>query len=236
MMDYIKATTTIVSNDVKKVLKVYRFVTIVAKTVPFIYFVYAIVAGVAYPVINIAFCALSMFFIIREIIISKKIDEYKGLLPFAKKEAKKIIQKDIHLLKKQKAKRLLTTKWLKAIDSTLDFVFIAYTIFATTTHLTWFSVALAVCVVLTWILRLFVLIATIYINSRRNLLVTAVLNDLPLEFVNKLVSNSFGEISEKEEANAQEKLDKIVEEKKQQKVIRREERKEKIKSFFKKKG
>ena len=68
------------------------------------------------------------------------------------------------------------------------------------------------------------------------MLVTAVLNDLPLEFVNKLVLNSFGEISEKEEASAQEKLDKIVEEKRQQKVIKREERKEKIKSFFKKKG
>ena len=233
MIDYTKAAVEIISNDVKKILKVYRFVTIVAKTLPFVYFVYAIVAGVAFPVINIAFCALAMFFIVREIIISKKIDEYIQLLPFANKEAKKIIEKNIHLLKKEKSQKLLTTKWIKTIDSTLDFVFIAYAIFATTTHITWVSVVLAVCVVLTWLLRMVILVATLYTNSRRNLLLTAVANDLPIEFVNNWLVGNFGKMTEKEEEKAKEKLDKIVDQRREEKAKKWQQRKEKLKGFFK---
>lgn len=217
MIDYTKAAIEIISDDVKRMVKIYKIATIVAKVVPFVYFIYTIVTGIAFPVINVTFCVLSMIFIIREVIVSKKINDYKELLPFAKRKEKKNIQADIRELKNKKKTTLLAKKWIKAIDSTLDLLFMIYAIFATTTHLTWVSVMLTVMVVLTWLFHLIVLVATLYISNRKQLLCDAVKMDVdnlvrPITTVGNAIKKIVTGKESEESAKTKERkfLDKIV--------------------------
>jgi len=182
MFDYTKEAISVIVDDYKTALKVYKIFSILGKITPFVYIVYALLVGVANAVINVMFCVVSVIFIIREGILAKKIKNIEDVLPVLSKKDKKQAKCQLKLLKKERKDMFAINKWIKLADTSIDLIFICYMIFATSTHLTWVSVLLAVFVVVTWLLRLAVLFITGYISNRKKLLTEAVKEDVTNPF------------------------------------------------------
>ena len=213
MFDYTKEAINVLVCDYKKALKLYKIFAVVGKVAPFVYFIYALFVGVANAIVNIVFCVISMFFIVREAILAKKIKNIRDILPDLKKQEKREAKKELKFLRQERQEMLATNNWIKLLDATFDLIFIGYTIFATSTHLTWVSVLLAVFVVISWLLRIAVLLVATYINNRKRLLTEAVKEDItnPFNAVDT-VKRFFGK--EKEENRVIKFLDERMEKRK----------------------
>ena len=88
------------------------------------------------------------------------------------------------------------------VDVTIDVVVVFFSIYTTTTYVTGVSVLMAVCIAVSWILRVMVAMITRYINNRKNMVLAAIELDVPIDIFNALLQSKLGDLpdSEKEKA------------------------------------
>ena len=221
MLDYTKASVKKTIDDFKQFAYFYN---IGSQVLYIVYLIYAIFAPAGNLVANILLGITSLAYLIFYIVIYRDEDKEARLL------AK--MTKRIH-------------KWFKFIVKGFTLGVMLYGIYAATTHITPFSVAMAAFTVVAWVLQVLFELALYFLDSRAKLIIAGIEADFenmikPVHTVGNIIKKATGKVvEEKKEPTRQRKiLDGIVlaarEEKRQKKDEAKRQRAEKMGSFFKK--
>ncbi len=215
--------------------KAYRAFTTISKLFTFAYFLYAVFVNAGKLYLNIIFGSIGLFFAIYDFFVLGKIDNLKYHIPMMEKKYKKQAMAAVQTAKTKQNSMKKIKQIIGLVDVTIDVVVVFFSIYTTTTYVTGVSVLMAVCIAVSWILRVMVAMITRYINNRKNMVLAAIELDVPIDIFNALLQSKLGELPDSEKEKAREKLAKETQKRKERKAWAKSHQPGLIAKIFKKK-